>query len=185
MDFVLLQTDVRAGVSCPEVKLRGAQLPRRVSLLGGDQPLPRTFAAGLHVEACDGETNGLSDYMVGVGFVAVSTRLRAILEDENAEVEFVSVPLFYRERRENGYSILRALRVVRGIDMAASVAELGEVGVALSVDRLVLDEHAFTGTPFVLVHELALFAASGSLSRTILHAGCVGCAFTHPSSFQL
>jgi hypothetical protein len=185
MAFVLLETDVRAGVPCPEVKLRGSQLPRSLSLLGGDSPVPTTLAAGLHVEAYDGETNGLCDYMAGIGFVVVSTRLRAILEDENAKVEFLPLPIVYNGRREIGYSVLRALRVVRGVDMAASIAELDGVGVALAVERLVLNENSFKGAPFVLVRELAAFAASSELSRTILRARCVGCTFVDPGNFRL
>lgn len=184
MSILLLRGDISGRVPCPQVTLCNCETARGVSLKGGP-PVAHLLPAGFHVEIDDGEVEGLTDFIPGIGFVLVSQKLRNVLEARHAEVEYIPVPALYRERLVQGYFLANPLRVVRGVDLEASSIELNGVGIAMSVDRLVLEESLFAGIPLCVVDEIDAVAVQSEVAQAIVAAGCTGGEFADPATFTL
>lgn len=166
----------------PQVSKGDMALPRGVSALGGAS-IAGFVPRGLSFFVTDGNARvkGLTDFMKGVGVLLVSGRLRAVLDEHRAQVEYWPVDVFYNNSHQEGYFLAVPLQRVRAVDMQASSIELDRVGVALGVDRLVLDESRLSGIPFAIVAETMHFAVDDDLAKAITRSGCTGCAFIDPS----
>lgn len=142
--------------------------------------LPENFI--LSVEDCSSRSSGLTDLMRGVGWLVVSDRLRCIFDRYGADIEFVPVGLHYKRELHSGFFVANPKNRIRGVDLTASSIELDEVGVALGVDRLVLDEEKFAGISVAVLHETAHIVVQSEVAEAIQAEGCTGCVFVLPSS---
>ncbi len=153
----------------------------------GGPPMSKRLPHNLFFEVSDGfeSPSGLPDFISGIGFMLVSHRLKRVLESFKVEVEFVAAQIQYESARRAGYFLANPLRVVRGVDLQASSIELDEVGIALSVTKLVLNDLCFDGIPIAFVHEIVMVAVQTEVADAISKAGCTGCRFTDPSTYRL
>lgn len=181
----LVESDTSSRHPYPEVSSQGFILPRGVRPIGEESiarhiPIEPIFSVG------DGnpEVPVLTDFMRGVGWLIVSPRLRASLDAVSADVEYVAVRLKHSHRVVDGYFIANPRRRVIGVDMQASSIELDEVGIALSVERLVLDQSKFNGIPLSVLAETGGLVASQEAIASITHNNCTGCRFLDPVSVQ-
>lgn len=173
------------GVPYPELLTGGLEVPRGVHTMGG-QPIAAHLPNNLTFDVRDGasDSRGLTDFMRGVGWLVVSAKLREVLDAGSAEVEYIPVGIRYDGTVHGGFFIANPLNRVRGVDLSTSAIELDELGIALSVDALVLDEAKFAGIPFAVLHETMHLTVQDSLADAIRQAGCTGCTFINPSSVK-
>jgi hypothetical protein len=132
-----------------------------------------------------GSAPGLADFMMSVRYCFVSARLRAVFEHSGAEIEYLPISALYGEKPvPDAYFLANPLRRIRGVDLEKSKIELDEVGIALSVQSLVLDESQFEGVPVSVLHETRHLAVHPVVRSAISKAGCTGCTFTSPAEVQ-
>jgi len=182
----LLKQDTTGSVPYPEVsnpmldRLKGLMTQGGYSL-EGDFP-------NLILHADDGyETPpGLSDFF-SVGLLKiVSAKLKATLQLVGAELEYFPVTIMYRGKKTaTQYFVGNPLKRVKGIDMTLSDVDLDdELGDAISVRKLVLDESQFEGIKFAMVDELQRIAVADEVCQAIRNAGCTGCMFVEAASIR-
>jgi len=184
--IVFIETDTSGASPYPELSAEGFTLPRGTYAMGGPPMrslLPENFT--LSVEDGSSRASGLTDFMRGVGWLVVSEKLKHIFERYGADIEFISIGLRYRGETWGGYFIANPRNRVHGVDLAASSIELDDVGVALGVERLVLDESKFAGVPVAVLHETTHIALQSEVAEAIRAAGCTGCVFVPPSSVSI
>jgi hypothetical protein len=181
-----LEQDTSAGTPFPEISTGGYVRPRGMVAVGGP-PIAAHLPKNLTFVVQDGNVGveGVTDFMKGGGFVLVSEKLRQVWDRFAAEVEYVPVDVLYRENLRRGFFVANPLRRVRGIDLDASSIELDESGLALSVEKLVLDESRFEGIPLAVVHETLNLAVQPDLAAAIREAGCTGCVPIPPSTIRI
>jgi hypothetical protein len=183
--ILFLESDISAGAAFPEVSAGDFVRPRGLVVVGGP-PIAGRLPKNLTFYVHDGEASapGLTDFMRGVGFILISKKLREVLESVKADVEYVPVMVRYMDHNEEGYFVANPLRRIHGVDLTASVLELDEAGIALTVDKLVIDEARFTDVPIAVVHETLHIAVQDDVAAAIRAAGCTGCSFISPASVQ-
>jgi hypothetical protein len=83
------------------------------------------------------------------------------------------------------YFVGNPLKRIKGMDKERSIVEIGaEIGDAISVEKLVLDESQFEGAKFSVVHEVNRIAVSEDVVAAIRNADCTGCIFVDASSVR-
>jgi hypothetical protein len=181
----LLGPDTAPTIPFPEISTGEFVRPRGLLTFGGP-PLSGRLPSDLIFYVEDGYESGtgLPDFMRGAGFILVSQKLRSLIEKGSLEVEFLPANLSYHDRDVRGFFIMNPLRRIRGVNFKASQIELDEAGLALSVDKLVLDESKFSGVALSVLHETLDLAVQQSLADSISAAECVGCKFVDPESVQ-
>jgi hypothetical protein len=183
---LLLESEASPHHPYPEIASGGFFLPRGTSPIGAEtiaKHIPEDLTFLVH----DGNpaVPGLTDLMRGVGWLVVSQRLKTALDAVSADVEYIAINLSYADRIVEGYYIANPRRLLLGIDMNASAVELDSAGIALSVDRLVLDQSRFDGVPLAVLSETRHLVVSPEAVASITRHGCNGCQFLHPASVQL
>jgi len=182
----LLQVDASGNVPYPEAhhptlsKLRGLKVIGGSSLAGKFPDLSLILQDGYECP------RGSVDYF-RVGLLnVVSARLRDVFVSVGAETEFFPVSVYYHGRvLQNHYFAANFLIRVRAIDMSKSDVELNdELGDALSVRQLVLDESVLKGVRVAVIDEINSLAVDPTTAEAILSAGCIGCALVDPPSFK-
>lgn len=182
----LLEIDTSGAVPYPEVSNPMLDKLKGLKTLGGYR-LEGKFPH-LTLLATDGyETPpGLSDYFT-VGLLNIfSSRLKSALQLVGAELEFFLVTVQYKgEAADVQYYVGNPLNRIKGIDVQKSIVELDEeLGDALSVDRLVLDEQKFEGVKFAVVDEINRIAVCQEVVQAIQMSGCTGCSFVEPAALR-
>lgn len=160
--------------------LRGLKTCGGYSLEGKFPRLRLTAEDGFECAA------GLGDYFT-VGLLNVfSSKMKSALQCVGAELEFFPVDVQYNgEETTTKYFVGNLLRRIKGIDLSNSIVELDEeVGNALAVEKLVLDEGKFEGTKIAVVHEIQQIAVTEEVVAALHKAGCIGCAFVNASSVR-
>ena len=169
----------------PSVSTGALKRPRGLSLMGG-VPVAGRLPSDLVFQVSDGSAvAGLTDFMTGVGVFVVSDALKDIVSRFTSTVEFIPVGIEYDGTLRSGYSIFNPVLLVDGVDLSASSLKLNSVGLAVSVERLVLNEQRFAGVHVGLVHEVRQIAVSRELGDAIMAAGCTGCRLVVPQDFRL
>ena len=173
LTFLEVATDPR--FPCPEARTDFVP-PRGLTTFGG--PSLKGSLPTLKFDLIDGVAPGLVDLVRSVRFWLVSEKLRRVFEREHAEVEWIEIQAHYRSALAPvQYYVANPLRMVRGVDRAASTIELDEAGIAMSVDRLVLDESKFIGMPAAVLYETRHLVVQPHLRAAIEDARCAGCEF--------
>jgi hypothetical protein len=129
---------------------------------------------------------GLPDYFT-VGLLNImSSKLKATLQLLRAELEFFPVTINYRGKNiETQYFIGNPLLRIKGIDLSQSIVEIDEeIGDALFVKRLVLDESRFERVKFAVVDEIQYIAVQEEVALAVMRADCTGCVFVDPISIK-
>jgi hypothetical protein len=180
-----IESDTSPGSPFPEISTGEYVRPRGLIAVGGP-PVADKLPKDLTFYVTDGnpDAGGATDFMRGVGFLLASEKLKRVLEDSEADVEFIPIRVVYKDVALPDYFIANPQRRVRGADLGASRLELDEAGIALSVDKLVLDEARFTGIPLAVLHETLHIAVQAELAGAIKDARCTGCKFIEPASIQ-
>ena len=179
-----LEPDVSGEAPFPELHCDYVR-PRGLSALLGEHIAGRL--PKLTFNAIDGAecSSGIPDFTRTVGYCIISTRMRRVLEENLAEVEYLPCDIVYRGRCiSNQYYVANPLRKIRGVDLERSSIELDEVGIALGVERLVLNESLFAGTPLALLHETVSLVVQPGLMSAINDGDLVGCSFVDPCTVQ-
>lgn len=181
----ILEKSTASDAPVPQVSIGDLGFPKGVSALGGES-LARVMPKGLSFFVTDGnpKARGLTDFMTGVGVALASIKLRRILEKSGAEIEFWPVDVYYENSHVSGYYLTVPLRRIRGVDMDASTIEIDELGLALSVDNLVLDDSRFVGIPFAVLAETMNLVVADELAKAIEGGGCTGCKFVRAASVR-
>lgn len=180
-----------------EVDTRTLDVPKPIARFAGPDVSPRAWWYGgkswkdempapLIIEVSDSPAfeapAGLTDFFRTTHIRLVSNRLRKVLEEFGAEVEFWPITLRYRgEVFDGDYWAANALLRLKAVDREKSLIELDEeMGDAISVDRLVLDEAVFIDKHWAIVDEVQRIAVSQEVQDGILASGCTGMRFIEP-----
>jgi hypothetical protein len=183
--MLLLQPDTSPGSPYPEVSSDGFRLPRGVFKAGGP-PIAAHLPKNLVFSVTDGEPQmpRLTDYMESIGWIIVSAKLKAVLDQQGANVEYIPMTLRHHGSLHDGYFLANPLRRIKGIDMAASELELNELGMAVTADKLALDESRFAGIPLTILHETSDLVVSPESAENVQAEGCTGCVFVKPETIS-
>jgi len=128
---------------------------------------------------------GLVDYFQAGLLHVVSSKLKDILQSMNVEVEFFPVLVFYRNERLDHYFVANPLKRFDAVDRKASDIEIDdELGDALSVRHLVLDESRFFGTCLAVISEIQRIGVADEVCTAVAAAGCTGCTFVEPATVR-
>ncbi|KMW47103.1 hypothetical protein PQH03_15245 [Ralstonia insidiosa] len=161
-------------------KLRGLKTMGGVSLAGEFPELTLAVQDGYDAPP------GLVDYFkVGLLHV-VSERLKAVLSSHNAELEyFPAVVMYNGSATEVKYFVANPLKRIKAIDLGKSDIELdGELGDALWVKKLVLNESCFSGIKLAVIDEVQRIGLQQEIALAVESAGCTGCSFVSPATVR-
>ena len=181
----ILQVDTSGSVPYPDAhnpmlsKLHGLLTIGGTSLAGRFPDISLTLTDGYE------SPPGLVDYFqVGLLHIA-SSKLKDLLQSMNVEVEFFPVSVSYRGERLDHYFVANPLKRFNAVDLNASEIEIDdELGDALSVRYLALDESKFLGTRLAVISEIQRIGVSDEVWTAVEEAGCTGCTFVEPSTVR-
>lgn len=175
----LLSQDTTGASPFPRVCNPTLSHLRGLKTLGGNS-LDGNFPS-LRFVAEDGYESlpGLCDYFTSGLLNIFSGKMRLVLQQIGAELEFFPVIVEYKGRETTTeYFVGNLLRRFNGVDLSRSIVELDdELGDALSVEILALDEAKFEGVKMSVVAEIQRIAVSEEVITAIQNAGCTGCMF--------
>lgn len=182
----LLSVDTTGTVPYPDVTNPALVLLRGLKTLGGHS-LDGKFP-DLVLVAKDGYESqpGLCDYFK-VGLLNVfSSKMKVALQSVGAELEFFPVVVQYGGKNTTTkYFVGNPLKRIKGIDKERSIVEFdAEIGDAISVEKLVLDESQFEGAKFSVIDEVHRIAVSEDVVAAVRNADCTGCMFVDASSLR-
>lgn len=182
----LLNVDTSGKVPCPNVENIDPSSLRAFKTLGGVR-LGDSFP-DLTLELTDGDEcpSGPVDYFQAGLLNITSWKLRKVLEDVGAEVEYLPVRVLYNGKRTQiEYFVANPLERFNAIDIVNSDVELDEeLGDALSVNRLVIDKLKFNGVKLAVIAEIQKIGVQAEVAVAVESSGCVGCVFIEPISFR-
>jgi hypothetical protein len=179
--ILLVKTDISGDVPFPEISAGGFLLPRGVTAFGGP-PVAARLPKPFMLYAYDGGDSlpGLVDYMHGIGYLVVSDKLRKVWEQFTSDVEYVPIDILYNEDLVENYYVANPTQRIAGVDLSASTIELDDLGIALSVERLVIDEARFEGVPIAVLSETVDLVVHEEVAIATQNAMCTGCVFLSP-----
>lgn len=125
---------------------------------------------------------GLVDYF-RVGLLKiVSSKLKMVFESAGAELEYFPVTvLYHNEPTSSQYFVANPLKRIKAIDKDNSKVVLDEeIGDALSVQKLVIDESKFDGIKLAIIAEIQRIGLQPEVVLAIELSGCTGCSFVDP-----
>lgn len=182
----LLSVDTCGRVPCPIAENLDLSGLRGFKTMGG-VPLSDRFP-DLTIQLTDGDEcpSGLVDYFQAGLLNIASLKLRKVLEDAGAEVEYLPVRVLYNEKpTEIEYFVANPLMRFDAIDIINSEVELDEeLGDALSVNRLVIDQLKFKGVKLAVIAEIQKIGVQTEVAIAVKSSGCIGCMFIDPISFR-
>ncbi len=129
---------------------------------------------------------GLVDYF-RVGLLKiVSTKLKAVFEKVGAEFEYFPVTVLYRgEPTKGDFFVANPLQRFNAVDLTNSDVEIDEeLGDALAVTKLVLDETRFGTVKLAVIAEINRIGATPEVVAAVEASGCIGCAFVNPNTVK-
>jgi hypothetical protein len=177
------------GVPKPFARLVPESAPTRFWWWGG-QSWEGKLNGPLVIEIQDPPSQeapaGLTDFMRTANQWIVSSRLKSELEALNAEIEFWPVDLNYQNRTASGqYFAANSIYRVKAVDIDNSDVDIDpELGDALSVRRLVLDESKILPRHWAFVDEVQRIAVSEDLQAALAHSSSTGFRFIDPSDVR-
>jgi hypothetical protein len=188
LDFELikfLKVDTNEDVPCPDAHNPMLSQLRGLETIGGSCLVGMFPEISLILTDGHESPPGLVDYFK-VGLLnIVSSKLKDVLQSINAEVEYFPVMVFYYHEQLSHYFVANPLKRFDAVDLNASDVEIDEeLGDALSVLHLVLDESKFFGTRLAVVSEIQQIAVSDDVCEAVVAAGCIGCAFVDPATMR-
>lgn len=178
----LMNVDVSGRNPCPIAinldleKLRGLKTLGGVSLKGSFPTLTIALRDG------DESPPGIVDYFK-VGLLnVVSSKLKNIFESLNAEMEYFLVNVIYNgEPTQLHYFVANPLKRFDAIDIINSEVVLDEeLGDALSVKKLVIDQMKFQNVKLAVIGEIQQIGVQDEVAESIMLSDCIGCAFIDP-----
>lgn len=181
----ILQVDTSGNVPCPDAhnpilsRLHGLLTIGGTSLAGRFPDILLTLMDGYE------SPPGLVDYFkVGLLHI-VSSKLKDLLQSMNVEVDFFPVSVSYRSERLDHYFVANPLKRFNAVDLSVSELEIDdELGDALSVRHLALDESKFLGTRLAVISEIQRIGVSDEVSKAVEEEGCTGCTFVDPATVR-
>lgn len=183
MRFIEVETRRREGVA-PDARLVGPTLPPKFWWWGGTSWAGKIEGPLLvEVAATPGTLNErLTDFFRTTNARIVSARLKEVLRQAGAEVEFwPATILLGQEVIQEKFFAVNSLVRRRAVDLDRSKIELDdEFGDALSVEKLVLDEQKLQDVKWAVVEEVNRIAVDEQIQHAISLAGCTGCRFMDP-----
>jgi len=182
----ILRIDTSGSVRCPETespmlsKLRGLKTMGGFSLDGKFPDLTLILKDGYE------SPSGMVDYFE-VGLLnVISAKFKAILENCGAELEyFLSTVLYNEKPTAMQFFVENPLKRIKGIDVHKSEVKLDEeLGDALWVKKLVLDESKFADVKLGVIDEIQCIGVKEELASAIVPSGCTGCSFVDPITIR-
>jgi hypothetical protein len=182
----LFEADISGTVPYPETENLNLQDLNGLKTLGG-YSLDGVFPS-ITIALRDGADvpKGLVDYF-SVGLLhIVSSKLKTTLESVTTAIEYFPVSVLYQNKiiREQ-YYVANLLIRVHGIDLTKSDVDLDdEIGDALSVRKLILDEEKLANIEIAMIDEIQRIAVHPIVVEAILKSGCTGCMFVDPVTIR-
>jgi hypothetical protein len=182
----LISTDTSGIVPSPVASnpmlplLGGLRTLGGVSLTGVFPKLTLTLRDDIEAPA------GLVDFFK-VGLLnVVSSKLRDVFESVDGEFEYFPVTVLHnRVQTVVPYFVANPLNRFDAIDLGRSDVDLDEeLGDALAVRKLVLDETRFEGHRFAVIAEIQRIGVTHNAAVAISASGCTGIALVDPSAVQ-
>jgi hypothetical protein len=161
-------------------ELEGLKTLGGVSLAGRFPQLTLTLKDSVEAPA------GLVDFFK-VGLLnVVSSRLKEVFESVGGEFEYFPVTVSYKQKpTEVPYFVANPLNRFSAIDLGLSDVEIDEeLGDALVVRKLVVDEARFSGYRFAVISEIQLIGVVPEVAAAITASGCTGIALVDPLTIQ-
>lgn len=182
----LLRVDTSGNVPCPTARNLMLASLRGLKTLGGVSLLDKFPAITL--ELLDGEESpsGLVDYFK-VGLLnVVSVRLKKVFEDVGVEAEFFPVTVLYHgEPTSINYFVANPLKRFAALDIENSDVDLDdELGDALVVRKMVIDESKFDDVKLAVISEVNRIGVQDEVALAVQSSGCTGSAFVEPESVR-
>jgi len=181
----ILQVDTSGNVPNPDAhnpmlsRLHGLLTIGGTSLAGKFPEISLTLTDGHE------SPSGLVDYFQAGLLHIASSKLKDLLQSMNVEIEFFPVSVSYRSERLDQYYVANPLKRFNAVDLNASEIEIDEeLGDALSVRHLVLDESKFHGTRLAVISEIQRIGVSDEVSTVVENAACTGCTFVEPGTVR-
>ena len=181
----LLKTDTNGNVPCPiaenitRTELRGLNIIGGTSLAGKFPELTFVLRDG------DEVPTGLVDYFKSGLLHVVSNKLKSALESIKAEFEYFPVSVFYNEKPIGEYFVANPLISIKAVDVLNSdIVFDNELGDAISIKKLVLDESKFKGIKAAVIDEIGRIGLSNDAIAAIESSKCIGIDFISPSALR-
>ncbi len=155
---------------------------------GGGRSWKDLLDVPVTVEASDGNEvpPGLPDFFHTISLHFVSTRLRLLLENAGAEIEFWPASVHYAGQVDaNSYFVANPLIQLPALDIERSAVELDDMGLALSAEHVVLDEAKLANTNWAKVRELQQVVVSSVVQNALRESGFSGFQLVESSAVRL
>jgi len=152
--------------------------------LGGVSLTGRFPQLVLTLKDCVETPAGLIDYFQ-VGLLnVVSSKLKEVFESVDGEFEYFPVTVLYKQNpTEVPYFVANPLNRFSAIDHSRSDVEIDEeLGDALVVRKLVVDEARFAGHQIAVISEIQRIGVVPEVAAAIAASGCSGITLVDPSS---
>lgn len=172
------------GSGTPHARLVGPTLPRDFWWWGGvswvgkiDGPLLVEI-----VTTSDRSSGDLTDFFRTTNVRIVSSRLQEVLKRASTETEFWPVTILRGQEVIQGkYYAVNSLETRRAVDTGRSIVEFDEeLGDAIAVEKLILDEQKLQELRWAMVEEVHRIAVSEDVQQAITLSGCTGFCFLDP-----
>ncbi len=182
----LLRVDVSGRVPCPEVSNPTREKLDGLKTLGGVSLQGRFPALTLVLRDGPEAPPGLVDYFTVGLLKVVSTKLKGVFENIGAEFEYFPVTVCYGGKpTAEDFFVANPLERFAAVDLANSEIELdAEIGDALTVNKLFLDETRFKQVTLAVIAEINEIGVTQEVVAAVEAAGCIGCAFVEPSTVR-
>jgi hypothetical protein len=178
----LMNIDTSGRVPCPVAENMDLASLRGIKTLGGASLKENFPQVRIVLKDGDESPSGLVDYFK-VGLLnVISLNLKNILESLNVEMEYILTTVLYRGKPAPiEYFVANPLKRFDAIDAKNSKVVLDEeLGDALSVEKLVIDESKFQNVKLAVIGEIQLIGVQEEIAAAIDSSGCIGCAFIDP-----
>lgn len=180
-----LQIDTSGRVPCPDAenltlsKLINVPISRGTSIAGLFPELVLRLKDG------DDSPRGLVDYFRAGLLHVVSSKLRLAFESINAELEYFPVTVLYNGQQLHSFYVANPLRRLKAVDLEKSEVDIDEeLGDAISVHRLILDETKLEGVKLAIIDEILLVGVSEEVASAIVRSDCTGFVLADPSTIR-
>lgn len=186
MNIKLLDYDTSGQVPFPMAEEESSEILDNLTL-GGGAALAGSFPKlDIYVEDFDDGPNGLVDFFRTISLTIVSRKLKTTFESVGAELEYFPVDLIYHDVRiSNEYFVANPLLRINAVDLVKSDVEIDdEIGDALAVSKLILDESKFENINLAVIHEINRIGVQPHVVKAVMDNGCTGCVFVEPDTVR-
>ena len=125
----------------------------------------------------------LTDYLQVGDLHIVSPKLRELMEEARANVQYLDLPVVHKGRTHKGYAYLNFLDVIDCLDRRRSVIVPG-VFPDGDIKRLVLKHHTIGKSPLFVIENALLVGVSDDLAAAIEESNCTGLLLEAPDDWR-